>query len=123
MNFFFELVVSSHVIAAVLQNSDVASMSNVILKLTKSDSPTEQLAALESLVKSICSEFVNVSFPCKNQDISDHVQQYTMEVLSLGLLYLEFKDAIREGDGLHVLHCYKYLLPLFHGSGHNNLCI
>ena len=36
-----------------------------------------------------------------------------MEVLSLGLFYLEFKDAIREGDGLRVLRCYKYLLPLF----------
>ena len=93
-------MVSSHVIAAALQNSDVASISNFVLKLTKSNSPTEQLAALESLVKSICSEFVNVSFPCKNQDTSDNVQQYTMEVLSMFFFYLEFKDAIREGDAM-----------------------
>ena len=40
---FLELVVSSHVIAAALQKSDVASVSDFVLKLTTSNSPTQQL--------------------------------------------------------------------------------
>ncbi len=35
------------------------------------------------------------------------------QVLSLGCLYLEFRDATHEGDGLHVVRCYRYLLPMF----------
>ena len=35
----------------------------------------------------------------------DGVCEYAQEVLSLGLLYMEFNDAIREGDGERILRC------------------
>ena len=41
------------------------------------------------------------------------VLEYSHEVLSLGLLFLELKDAVREGDGDRVLLDWKYLLLLF----------
>ena len=49
--------------------------------------------------------------------------EYGKEVLSLGILYLEFHDAIREGNGLRVLRCWKYLFLLFRASQRTNYSI
>ena len=46
------------------------------------------------------------------------VYKYTKEVLSLGLLYLNFKDAIREGYRECVLRIWKYFLLLFRAIKH-----
>lgn len=48
------------------------------------------------------------------------VYNYTREVISLGLLYFNFKDAVREGDGERVLLMWKYFLLLFRATGHKN---
>ena len=45
---------------------------------------------------------------------------YTCEVLSLGLLFLNFKDSVREGDGDRVLLMWKYLMLIFKAMGHRN---
>ena len=41
----------------------------------------------------------------------DKVLEYAIELLTLGLLhvYTEFTDAIREGDGLRIHHCWKFM--------------
>ena len=54
---------------------------------------------------------------------SDGVYAYAREVLSLGLLYSEFRDSIKEGDGGRVLRVWKYLLLLFKASGRTNYVI
>ena len=46
----------------------------------------------------------------------DGIQQYASQILSLGCFYLEFCDAIKEGDGDRILRCWRYLLPIFKGS-------
>ena len=51
------------------------------------------------------------------------VSEHTHEVLSLGLLYLDFKDAVREGDGDRVLLAWKYFFLLFKVSGRKNYAI
>ena len=33
--------------------------------------------------------------------------------MGLGLFYVEYCDAIKEGDGLCILRCWRYLWPLF----------
>ena len=35
------------------------------------------------------------------------------EVFSFGLFFMEYIDAIREGDGTRILCCWKYMLLLF----------
>ena len=45
---------------------------------------------------------------------------YASELLSLGLLFLEQKDAIREGDGDRDTNVWKFFLPLFSATGHKN---
>ena len=36
---------------------------------------------------------------------------------------MEFQDAVKEGDGLRVLRCYRYLLPIFKSSRRKNYSI
>ena len=79
---------------------------------------------LDSAVQSIIPESVDISFsksPRKQVPNSeDHVVEYAKETLSMGLIFLEFKDAIREGDGDRVLRCWKFLFLFFRASGHTN---
>lgn len=75
-------------------------------------------------IRQVVNRFVDVSFPAPTSaSDDDHVQAYAREVLSLGLLFLEFTDAIREGDGLRILRCWKYFLPLFKASKRTNYSI
>ncbi len=44
----------------------------------------------------------------------DKIYLYAKQALSFGLFYLEFRDAIKEGDGDRVLRCYmRSMLPIF----------
>lgn len=43
--------------------------------------------------------------------------EYSVQLLWLIYFYMEFVDAIREGDGGRVLKRWKYRLPIFSGSG------
>ena len=66
--------------------------------------------ALEKLV----TKFVNlqITFPEDEHTSNirvDTVEVYAKEVMSLGLLLMEFRDAIREGDGSRIF----LLLPIF----------
>ena len=54
---------------------------------------------------------------------SDSIMEYGKEVFSLGMLYMEFHDAIKEGDGHRVLRCWKYLLLIFKASQRKNYSI
>ena len=56
-------------------------------------------------------------------DSSDGIFLHARHVLSLGLLHHEFVDAIREGDGLRVLRCWRFFLPLFKSSNRKNYAI
>lgn len=47
---------------------------------------------------------------------ADGVFAYASEVLTLSLLYAEFEDAIKEGDGERVVHCRRFFLLIFKPS-------
>ena len=53
----------------------------------------------------------------------DRVCEYAKEVLSLGLLLLEFNDSLHEGDGDRNLRCCRYFLPLFKASNRTNYSV
>ena len=50
----------------------------------------------------------------------DGIHDYASMVLADGLLLLEFKDAIREGDGIRILRCWKVFLMYFTYAKHQN---
>ena len=48
---------------------------------------------------------------------------YAREVLTLGLLYLEFVDAIINGDGSRIFRCWEFFLSYFKSSNRVNYSI
>eukprot|EP00731_Ephydatia_muelleri_P020858 Em0013g585a len=100
---FMQLATIAHVVSAAIHIAGVTNMSELSSKIMSTDKP---MAAVKSLVKTLISEM-----------------EYAKETLSLGLLLLEFKDGIREGDGNRVLRCWKYFLLFFRATKHKNYCI
>jgi hypothetical protein len=65
-------------------------------------------------VEEIAYGFVDIPVPAPTSSVeTDHVRSYTREVMSLELLFLEFSDAIWEGDGFWILRCWRFFLPFF----------
>ena len=61
---------------------------------------------VDSLSKSIVDCFVHINAPSALPPLDDCIDKvclYAMEVLTLGLLWHNFHDSIREGDGDHIL--------------------
>ena len=53
----------------------------------------------------------------QEKEVNDKMYDYTAKLVSLGILYMEFCDAIKEGDGERILQCWKFLLPIFKNAG------
>ena len=53
-------------------------------------------------------------------DSVDYVHLYATELLSLGLLWHGFYDAVKEADGDRILRYWKFLLVLFNSTNHRN---
>lgn len=81
----------------------------------------------KELLESICAGIVDKHIPFQFHGSTtphvDQVYEYSRQLLSIGCLYLEFADGIREGDGIRVYRCWKYLLPIFKGSNRTNYSI
>lgn len=85
----------------------------------------ERIIILEKVTSEISLSFIDVfAHHDLDDDIeSDHVKRYAVEVLSLGQLYMEFSDSIREADGDRILRCWRYLMLLFKAKKRKNYSI
>ena len=86
----------------------------------------DERTTLDKVRKEVVDSFVDFSFGDKggkgeeeegSSTETDRVTEYGKQLMGL---YLEFSDAIREGDGERVLRCWHYLLPIFLGSHRTN---
>ena len=84
---------------------------------------SERKEVLQGITEQIVDRFIHFQFHTDVHKSTDHVHEYGKQLLSLGCFYLEYSDAIREGDGDRVLRCWKYLLPIFKSSGRKNYSI
>ena len=75
---------------------------------------------LSQVAKLVVSLYTDVSPDHAPTHSSDQVQDYAREILTLGLLWYGFKDAIREGDGDRVMRYWRYFLLLFKACGRKN---
>ena len=111
---FMQLATIAHVMSAAIQITGVTNMSELSSKILSSDKP---MAAVKSLVKTLICEMVRIEYIAGTSESTcpsiDIVQEYAKETLSLGLLLIEFKDGIHEGDGNRVLRCWIYFLLFF----------
>lgn len=53
----------------------------------------------------------------------DDVFNYQCNLLDHGLLYMNFMDAIAEGDGSRIIRCWKFLLLHFYAEGKTKYAI
>jgi hypothetical protein len=53
------------------------------------------------------------SAQCDNEEQNDDMFNYQCSLLQYGLLYLNFKDAIAEGDGSRIMRIWKFFLLYF----------
>ena len=113
---FFELVVSGHVLAAVMHFMSMSSMDDTPSSVLISpdvwlQSDAERTSTLMDVATQVVNKHVDLSIQFSRQRSQpvDTVYSYACETLSLGLLYAEFRDVIKEGDGDRVLRVWKFL--------------
>lgn len=95
-------------------------------EITWTQTDEERKTIVDNVTAAIVDTFVSLDYsgPSSDTGVSqDGVYSYATNLLTLGCFYLEFRDAIKEGDGLRVLRCYRYMLPMFISSGRKNYAI
>ena len=129
---FIEIVTSGHIVAAALETFQLDSTddtpSNDVVPNAQdvwTQPHSTRQACLDKWCKQIFDTFVGLSYNNLKSSLCprterDGVSSYSVQVLRLGCLFMEFADAIREGDGEHVLRCWRYLMPIFLSSGCRN---
>ena len=124
---FVEVVTISHVLTAVMTYlgmsslTDVPSHSSVPQDLWMEDDDCRK-KILEDIATHIISEHVDLvtAFLEPDSDRRGTAYDYVCEVLTLGLFIMDFKDAVREGDGDHILLLWKYMMLFFRATGRTN---
>ena len=87
---------------------------------TKTYKPTHtsKFIHLLNVLQNVCCHVQKTCGDAKPKE-DDGVKRYTEIVLSLGMFYWEYSDAICEGDGKRLLS-WRYMLPLFINTGRTN---
>ena len=112
---FLVMVVECHISAAAMTMLDMKSLDDVpSLQYAAEGADTYRECILSTITERLVDQYVDVGYNDSLGSLSetDMIRLYASQVLSLQSLYLEFKDAIKEGDGPRVLRCYRYLLPV-----------
>lgn len=128
---FLLIVVSAHIIAATMKALRMKSMdemptANTAIGVKPEDVWTLEEEKWKKVLDAVCGDvvkqYVDFSFLQEVVPGNDGVCSYGKKVLGLGCFYMEFLDAIREGDSLRVLRCWHYLLPIFFATSRTNYC-
>lgn len=130
---FFLLVVVGHILCAAMKELQMSSLEDdpqscMIPENVSELSTEERNEILNNIAENLVNELVDLSptFQVKKEQPKpdeDHVFEYARELVSLGLLYMNYRDAIREGDGLRVLLVWKFMLPIFRATSRWNILL
>lgn len=123
---FFLLIVKAHILHLAIEKLQLDDLKvtppeeglfgSSFSELDKSGRSRVFIEAVGKIVKEYTHNF-KIGHYEKNLSNSDRVLAYAKELLTLGLLYMEFVDAIHEGDGNRILRCWRYLLLVFKSTG------
>lgn len=118
-----QICLKGHITAAALHYFKMANLED--------DIPPQVINDLRQASKSQCKVYFHnlVQKILKNliklpenpgqktsDDQEDGVFNYASDLLTYGLLHAEFNDAIREGDGLRIIVCWKFFLLIFRAA-------
>ena len=123
---FFNTVVDGHILAAAMEFLEMTSISDnptpESLQNLVGQSKEHRADTLIQISSQIASKYVELRME-KSELCRDGVYGYACKVLSVGLFYREFCDAIREGDGNRVLRCWRYMFLIFKANRRVNYAI
>ena len=81
------------------------------------------IASVHDMATQIVKSFIKLRIGEANLGICDGVYLYASDLLTLGMIWMGFHDAIREGDGDRVMTYWKFFLPIFRLLGRKNYSI
>lgn len=125
---FFILVLEAHILTIAMKKfglesfDDTPSIDLFGEEFTEK-TPSDRMDVFNNAVKGIVTEFTNFFNTESLMEERDHILAYANELLSFGMLYLEFVDSIREGDGHRILRCWRYLLLIFKATNKRKYAI
>ena len=113
---FFEVIITAHVLAAAYEVLEMTTLSDTpnVHTIPNPDTvwmltDTERESILKETCMLIVDRFINMRFhETSDLSTSDKVYDYSRHLLSIGCLYHEMRDAVKEGDGDRVLQCWRY---------------
>lgn len=79
--------------------------------------------SVSELAERIMKSFVQLKLDEVSGDVEDGVYLYACDLLTLGMIWMGFHDAIREGDGERIMVYWKFFLPIFKLLGRKNYSI
>jgi len=131
---FFLVAIEAHIVAAAMKMLKMASVHDIPSEefapqraVTWTETAEKWKAVLRHISSSLIDSFMHLAYKTTSPSVngivsagssetspnSDGVYYYATNLLTLRCFYMEFRDAIKEGDGLQVLRCYRYILPMF----------
>lgn len=125
---FIDTVVSGHVLAAAMSTFGMmytgdTPVDGIVPEDLWMETDEVRKEWLYRLCKQVYDRFIAISLDTSVGFVhtnDDSVSSYAIQLLRIGIIYLEFADAIREGDGQRVLRCWRYFLPIFRASNSTN---
>ena len=127
---FLEIVTIGHILTAVMSYLKMSSLddmpsSDIVPHDIWMEDDNVRRQVLEEISQHIVNTHIDLALTFKQpSSIQGTVYDYACEALSLGLLAMDYKDAVREGDGEHITDLlWKYLMLLFKASGRKNYAI
>lgn len=125
---FFTLVVTTHFLACTMKKLGLKTLEDIpVLENFNANSwmatKDERRSQIYSFCRKLIDDHVSFSLSIDSSSSSssmDGILNYANELMSLGIFYINFKDATREGDGERLFLCSKYLFPLFRVTNRRN---
>ena len=122
---FLEVVITGHILTAAMSCLGMSSLDDMPLSselshhLWMQDDEVKR-KILNDIALHVVNQHVDLANVFKDpssKETPGTAYDYACEVLTLGLFIMNFKDAVREGDGEHVLLLWKFMLFIFKATG------
>lgn len=107
----------------VLQMENVDDAPNTLAEDLWLKSNEYRRKVLDSILTTIIDKFVDVKYNSEPMSSKDVVFSYAKQLISIGCLYMEFADGVKEGDGERVLRCWRYFMVAFRNSNRKNYAL
>ena len=125
---FFILVVEAYLITGAMKKFGMVNSEDTPTKIGKFDvkafeecEPARRMEIFCGVIAEMLDEYLSLEWPASEEasaseeakESIDHKFEYTKEVITLGLFYIEFANSIKEGDGNRIIRCWRYFLLVF----------